>query len=76
MEYGQFDPPPIFAFKMFYFDFIFHFLSKYNDFNAKLVTIVIFMYRLHISTDSVNYQYTSKKPIKNMKKISKTHLMT
>ena len=40
-EYGQFDPPPIFALKMFYFDFILNSLSKYNDFTAKFVTIVI-----------------------------------
>ena len=57
MEYGQFDPPPIFVLEMFYFDFILHLLSKYNDFDAKFFTIVIFMYKLHISTDSVTYQY-------------------
>ena len=53
---------------MFYLNFIFNFLSKCNDFDAKFVTIVIFMYKLYISTDSVNYQYTSKKPIKKDEK--------
>ena len=53
---------------MFYFDFILNFLSKYNDFTAKFVTIVIFMYKLHISPDMLNYQYTSKKPIKKILK--------
>ena len=53
---------------MFNFNFILNILSKYNDFTAKFVTIVIFMYELHISPDILNYQYTSKKPIKKIKK--------
>ena len=68
MEYGQFDPPPIFALKMFYFNLILNFLSKYNDFNAKFVTIVIFMYELDFFPDILNYRYTNKKPIKKIKK--------